>query len=276
METEFKFTGKFILSGEILCKTGLHIGGSTTGIEIGGVENPVIKNPATDMPYIPGSSLKGKLRSISEWKLGLVETQSKHNDKYFAYDCKVLEHEENFYTSPQEKKKWQNAKILGKLYGAATDDEKIKELVGPSRLTVRDAFPSEQTIIDWETWMGENVFTEIKTENTLDRVTSEANPRPLERVPAGSIFNFSMIIDIYSPSDKLIITELFSSMNLLENSSLGGSGSRGSGQIYFQKIFCSWRPVSYYLTGQGEKEIDLGGDTIQKIIPQLINFQLPQ
>ena len=271
---DYKFLGKFVFTGEIKCITGLHIGGTTTGIEIGGVENPVIKNPATDMPYIPGSSLKGKLRSISEWKLGLVESQAKHGDKFVAYDCRELQQPEPNDPSSPEFRRWQNAFILGKLFGPATDDEKIKLIVGPTRLTVRDSFPSETTIKGWEAWLGTNVFTEIKTENTLDRVTSEANPRPLERVPAGSAFILEMILDIYHEKDKQVINELLGAMHLLENSSLGGSGSRGSGQVEFQQIKCIWRPVEYYLFGEGQTEIPLGGSTISEIFQGIKSLQI--
>src|SRR5512138_1439600 len=81
--------GKLALKAKLKCKTGLHIGGSTTGVEIGGMENPVIKDPLTDKPYIPGSSLKGKLRSLTEWSLGLIQEHSKHH-AYVAYECDEL------------------------------------------------------------------------------------------------------------------------------------------------------------------------------------------
>ena len=68
MDLEFK--GKYLIQGKLICETGLHIGGSTEGVEIGGVDNPVIKDPLTEQPYIPGSSLKGKLRHLLEWAQG--------------------------------------------------------------------------------------------------------------------------------------------------------------------------------------------------------------
>ena len=74
----YQLLGKYLFSGKIKCVTGLHIGGTSVGVEIGGLDNPVIKNPLTDMPYIPGSALKGKLRSMSEWSLGLIAPHSKH------------------------------------------------------------------------------------------------------------------------------------------------------------------------------------------------------
>jgi CRISPR-associated protein Csm3 len=128
----------------------------------------------------------------------------------------------------------------------------VRLKAGPSRLTVRDAFPTEATLEKWLTWLGEGIYTEIKTENTLDRVTAEANPRPMERVPAGSAFKFEMIFDVYQADDYKQLKELFSAMRLLEHSALGGSGSRGHGQIRFDKVSVAWRPLAFYTTVKAE------------------------
>ena len=93
--------------------------------------------------------------------------------------------------------RWRRSLLVGSLYGAASDDPIVRKRTGPSRLTVRDSFATEDTINDWKAWLGENIYTEVKTENTLDRLTAEANPRPIERVPAGSYFGFNMILDAY-------------------------------------------------------------------------------
>ena len=63
---ELRLQGKYIIQGKIKVLTGLHIGGPTTGLNIGGVDNIVIKD-AKGKPYIPGSSLKGKMRSLLEY-----------------------------------------------------------------------------------------------------------------------------------------------------------------------------------------------------------------
>ena len=250
---KYQLIGKIILSGKILCVTGLHIGGTTVGVEIGGVDNPVIKDPLTDRPFIPGSSLKGKLRSLSEWSLGLIAEHKKHKG-FMAYECPELK--DDCPTSDERAmQRWKNALVVGQLYGAASDDNKIRVRCGPSRLIVRDSFPSEQTLQDWKAWLGAGVFTEVKTENALDRVTSEANPRPLERVPAGSTFDFSMLIDIYDSQDFRLIQDLLAALRMLEHSTLGGSGSRGSGQVKFKDLEMKLRPLSYYKTGEGEQII---------------------
>lgn len=234
----FKFNGKYIIDGQINCLTGLHIGGSSGGIEIGGLDNPVIKDPLTEHPYIPGSSLKGKLRSLLEWKLGKIVYNDTHKG-CVAYDGS------------------EGVSEVCKLFGLNSNDEDLRQEAGPTRLTVRDAFPTDDTLEKWLTWLGEGIYTEIKTENTLDRVTAEANPRPIERVPRDSTFNFQMIMDVYRPDDNALLKSLLSAMQLLEHSALGGSGSRGHGQISFKAINIKWQPISFYTTGKK--------DTVEKI-----------
>ena len=262
MELEFK--GKYFLKGKIKCLTGLHIGGTTEGVEIGGLDNPVIKDPLTGEPYIPGSSLKGKLRSHLEWAFGLIEKQEKHRGAYLAHDCRELEksREEN-----TDKEKWDRAYILGRLFGPASDDTNVRERIGPTRLTVRDAFPTEETKKEWQRRLGEDVYTEIKVENAIDRVTSEANPRSMERVPRGSEFELTMILDVYKENEqKELLRSLLTAMHLLENSYLGGSGSRGYGQICFEDLKLEWRPLEYYRNGGAPKEVKLPGSNPKEIL----------
>jgi len=266
---DLKFQGKYILSGHIVCVTGLHIGGSTTGIEIGGIDNPVIKDPLTEYPYIPGSGLKGKLRSLMEWTNGLVDKHPDHKG-YPAYACQELE-------SPRPEgaaaKKWDAAYTLARLFGPATTSTDVRVQAGPTRLTVRDAFPTQAAIDDWRTWLGDGIYTEVKTENALDRVTAEANPRPMERVPAKSTFAFEMLLDVYRDDDKALFKDLFAAMRLLEHSALGGSGSRGHGQVRFGGLSLEWRPVSYYKTGAGKQSVGLPGQTVEEVVEAFDQIQ---
>ena len=131
------------------------------------------------------------------------------------------------------------------------------------------------SIEDLRIALGAGLFTEVKTENTLDRITSEANPRPIERVPAGSAFDFTMIIDIYEQSDLDLMHELFASMHLLEHSSLGGSGSRGHGQIKFEAVQLSWRSFKYYREGEQAFAVQLPGDKLEPIIKDFQSIQWP-
>lgn len=264
--SELEFRGKYIISGKIECITGLHVGGSTEGFEIGGVDNPVIRNPLDDRPYIPGSSLKGKMRSLLEWTDTKV-FQDK-NGKFPVHTCEnapvVRKLRDELDSLDRTEKEEKQREI----------DEKLAELIedcpiclifgksatvsggGPTRLTVRDAFATPCTVEKWTQWIGET-YTELKTENAIDRVTSEANPRTMERVPAGSQFKFEMIFDVYKDSDPQLLKHLFSAMLLLENSALGGSGTRGHGQVKFVKPQVVFHSVKFYQTGSDEPPVDL-------------------
>jgi CRISPR-associated protein Csm3 len=268
MSLDLNFQGKFLISGAIHCKTGLHIGGSDEGFEIGGNDNPVIRNPINGLPYIPGSSLKGKLRHLLEWSLGkndFTEKDYHFNDEPAAgkpsfrpCNCGQCKACVVFGVTPDHGvvEGSPGKGSLASLHGVKSKNkngeeaDKAYRITGPTRLTVRDAFPTKDTIKEWQNFLGPNTYTEIKTENALDRVTAEANPRSLERVTAGSKFEFQMIFDIYRNSDKDLLQALFSAMALLEDSTLGGSGSRGSGRIVFDELKVEYRPLSYYRDGQ--------------------------
>lgn len=271
MDLEFK--GKYIITGKIACKTGLHIGGTTEGFEIGGLDNPVIKDPLTDYPYIPGSSLKGKLRHLLEWSLGknIFDGEPFHFTK-----GKTSKGEPTF--GPCSCGHCQACVIFGVTPDTGVKKESLPEgsfaasydgfsIAGPTRISIRDAFPTEETISEWRKFLGENIFTEIKTENALDRITAVANPRTMERVPAGSKFCFEAIFDVYNGKDKELLKNFFTAMHLLEESALGGSGSRGSGRIKFDDLSIEFRPVTYYQTGNSQKSIDLkGSETLKDLL----------
>lgn len=218
------FLGNFIIRGKIECITGLHIGGSKDKLEIGGVDSPVIRNPQTRFPYIPGSSLKGKMRHLLEYGLGKVSP-----------DGDVSREEE-----------------IVRLFGIGADEDKGKNKggnektnpakFGPSRLVFRDCNPDEKTKTLWKNMDSELQYTEYKPENTIDRITSAANPRFIERVVAGSKFDFEIIYTAYDMQDgknasaqyEEDLKNLQLAMRLLEHNFLGKSGSRGYGRIRFQ------------------------------------------
>ncbi|MCS7250737.1 MAG: type III-A CRISPR-associated RAMP protein Csm3 [candidate division WOR-3 bacterium] len=263
---EYKFRGKCIIKFNLKTLTGLHIGGTAEGIEIGGLDNPVIKDPITNHPYIPGSSLKGKLRSLLEWGLDKVFKNKKNetpphtceNDpEIMELQKKIREIQEDKKEKLEEerkkklKEKIENCPIC-RIFGISAGAE-----VGePTRLTVRDSFPSQETIKKWENTLGKGIYTEMKVENTIDRITSIANPRTMERVPKDSIFEIEMIYDIYKDDDVDFLKYLFQAMNLLEDNFLGGSGSRGSGKIKFENPKISFRgKEKYYKTPNSEEKI---------------------
>jgi CRISPR-associated protein Csm3 len=287
MSFDLLFQGKYVISGIIKCTTGLHIGGSDEGFEIGGIDNPVIRDPISEWPYIPGSSLKGKLRHLLEWKLGKNEFNGKphhFNEGMMAgkptfkpCNCGQCAACVLFGITPEDDGK-EIKDAAQKENGFATyptieikaengENKQVTiRIAGPSRLTVRDSFPTEATVTQWNQFLGANTFTELKTENALDRVTAEANPRSMERVTAGSEFAFTMIFDVYRAKDKALLQELFAAMSLLEDSALGGSGTRGSGQIAFENLAIEFRPAEYYKTGENLKPIVLSESATVKTI----------
>lgn len=266
--------GKYILEGSIVCRTGLHIGGSTTGLEIGGLDNPVIKDPLTDQPLIPGSSLKGKLRSLTEWYFGLIEAHKKHGG-FQAYSCDDLKNDPPESETP-EHDRWQKALILARIYGPASDDSKVRSVAGPTRLTVRDSFLTKMSENKLQKILGQGSFTEVKTENALDRVTSEANPRPVERVPAGSEFALKLIMDRFDKDDDRLFQHLFTAMSLLEHSSLGGGGSRGSGQVAFRELKLTWRSAESYASGNAGVSVELPAQTVDEILKNFNKIDWPR
>lgn len=198
-----KLQKKIIYTGTIILKTGLHIGGTNAALNIGGPDKFVVRNPLNNIPYIPGSSLKGKLRSLIEIKHGSVSVNKK--GEHIASD------------DPNS--------ISGKLFGVSGDSDQSR----PSRLIVRDA---ELDITFGDFANTDLPYTESKTEVAIDRVTAKANPRTFERVPAGAKFKLNMVLNIFEGEDeKELRKTLAQAINLLHDDYLGGHGSRGYGQV---------------------------------------------
>lgn len=199
-----RLTKKIIYSGKIILKTGLHIGGTNTALNIGGPDKFVVRNPLTNIPYIPGSSLKGKMRALIELKYG---------------ECSANNMASN---NPHSR--------AGQLFGTAGKNDNEKR---PSRLIVRDA----ELDINAKDFSNTDLpYTESKTEVSIDRVTAKATPRTFERVPAGAEFLYSMVLNIFDTDNEQTLKDtLKEAMALLEDDYLGGNGSRGYGQIEFRE-----------------------------------------
>lgn len=202
------------ITGKIVVKTGLHIGGGSDKVEIGGMDNPVIRNPFTREPYIPGSSIKGKMRALLEWKEDKVKKSGGEPCKCGEHDCKIC-------------------RIFGS--GNSGDQEKAR-IRGPSRLLIRDAELTE----DFKNKFRDGKpILEDKIENGLNRITARANPRHIERVVPGVTFNFELVYRIIDIDDggkkdeELFKTVVLEGLKLLQNDYLGGGGSRGNGRIEF-------------------------------------------
>ncbi len=201
------------ISGEIELVSGLHIGGGDASMKIGGIDNEVIKHPLTGEPYIPGSSIKGKVRSLLEWKYGLVGINE-------GNPVNVTKH----YPTDKEK---ESALVIARLFGNGgdiKDDDTLSKKVGVTRVSFNDAN------------LKEPVKTEVKFENSINRITSKAdNPRQTERVPSGAIFDFEINVKIFE-GDEGLLDVLKEGLKLLEMDSLGGNGSRGYGKIKFVNL----------------------------------------
>ena len=239
MSEKLQLEKKVFIKGKIIIKTGIHIGGSSLGLQIGGADNVVIRNPITNLPYIPGSSLKGKMRSLLEKSLGLIHP--KQNSKG--------EWEGNLCTDPNED--------VVQLFGSPADaGGSATPTHAPTRLTVRDSdLLNEDKLAGAENT--DMYCTEIKTEVNIDRLTSAANPRNFERVPAGAVFRLDLVIDIYNVDTaddnkradefvKLIKQGLL----LIEDDYLGGHGTRGYGQVKFHIDSVTERTADYYRNGK--------------------------
>lgn len=242
-----KLHGKIIISGIIFAKTGLHIGGSDTGLEIGSTDNVVIRDPLTSQPYIPGSSLRGALRSVMEIGLGKpIEHEVVSGDKK-----KVRIHmcDGNGKTEEDAESEYNNCEVCT-IFGLPAEITYAE----PTRLYVRDAKLEETSAGRLEYEANTDMpFTEVKTEVVIDRITSQATPRQVERVPAGSEFEFEMVYNIFKQADIDKLKALFSGMKWLEDDYLGGGGSRGSGKIEFQEVDVEWKSGEYYTTGDATK-----------------------
>lgn len=213
-----KFTGTLELV------TGLHIGSGNNEMHIGGTDNPVIKHPLTLEPYIPGSSIKGKIRSLLEWELGVVGLT----------DGKPLgfRHIEKLRGDEQAQ-----AKNILRLFGGAPDpktEESLVKEIGPTRLAFWDCSLERA----WVKQMNDRnlLLTETKMENTIDRIRGVAeHPRNTERVPAGARFEFNLTIRQHDDDQDLLPT-VCRGLKLLELTGLGGSGSRGYGKVKFTAL----------------------------------------
>jgi CRISPR-associated protein Csm3 len=203
-----------VLKGEIELLSGLHIGAGNDEIRIGGIDSPVVRNPLTDEPYIPGSSIKGKIRTLLEWYEGKV-----------SKDGKV-------WSSKSAGEGADKDSIL-RLFGNGETDKNYKG--GPSRLSFSDCFLTEKSSIMLR---DKGCLTEEKAEVSIDRVKGTAGgagPRHMERVPAGARFNFSVSCKIFDEdSEQELVKLLKTGMKLLELDALGGSGSRGYGKLRFE------------------------------------------
>ncbi len=227
--------GRVFFTFHIEAVTGLHIGGTETGIEIGGVDKTVIRNRLDNRPYIPGSSLRGKMRSLLEKYRGLRQNQ--RIGQGFIHSC-------------DKNDAYLNCDVC-QVFGVPGE----RDFGTPTRLVVRDVMMTDESADRLNATQRTDLpYTEVKTEVSIDRVTSAANPRQMERVPAGTAFGpAEMVYSIYAGDDcdprrdVARLKTVVEGMQLLEDDYLGGLGSRGSGKVKLQEIAVSVRAQNGYL-----------------------------
>ena len=199
---------------------------------IGGPDKMVIRDPITNRPYIPGSTLKGKMRSLTELMYGYImgEVKDKGVGVTGSSDHNL---------------------ITAQLFGTARTDRHQR----PSRIICRDGF-----LLNPDDLKGTDLpFTEAKTEVVIDRITSAAMPRTFERVPAGARFGLNIVLNIFDEDrfkDELLKLT-YKALQLVQDDYIGGSGSRGSGQVKFKITNVVERPATFYHGTGSENPLDL-------------------
>lgn len=239
-----KLYGRVILTGDIKTLSGLHIGGSPGALAIGGLDLPVIRDVLTQAPYVPGSSLKGKMRSLWEKLNGVRQNFSIGRD----VNIHVCEKAAEYAVCP-----------VCRIYGVPGD----KESSAPTRLIVRDVPLNQESLAGARTDLP---FSEVKWEAAIDRVTSAATPRQIERVPAGAVFTpMELVFNVFETGDRRRFLDVVTAMQLVEDDYLGGQGSRGSGKVVFQNLRITCKSAADYNNPSAPKAFatlaDLVADT---------------
>lgn len=198
--------GKILIQAELTVETGLHIGGSNDYAPIGAVDSVFVRDPFTRQPIIPGSSVKGKMRTLlAKARNGARMVQSPAEDE----------------------------KVVRRLFGATGEKQVLLSRLQFSDLFINRKAERKFEKLDTDTYMGE-----VKFENTIERGTGTAMPRQIERVPRGTTFDFLLIYNIESEEELNEDMEVLAQgFRLLQLDYLGGHGSRGYGRVSFSDFF---------------------------------------
>lgn len=293
--------GKIFITSNLVVETGLHIGGGGENLDIGGLDKPVIRDPVTRHPYLPGSSIKGKLRSTLERLLG-KPVNRKGGSGTYRYESDDLE--DGYTEIERQVIKFMGAKTcpVSRIFGSTgvncwikTSTVKsqglepvnnpprtrnnlegseeytyVKGRNSPARLIVRDCHlipTSAEKLEKIDTGL---YMTEWKFENGLDRITAAANPRQLERVPKGAEFKFEMVYTVedaeQAPED---LRHLIIALAILQDDALGGHGSRGYGKVSFKQIKFLRRSIEqYYQPSEADNEPFLEVENLSELLKQ--------
>jgi len=298
--------GKLILSSKIRVVTGLHIGAGGENLDIGGLDKAVMRNPLDKHPYLPGSSIKGKMRSILERFLNKPANRPGGSGT-FRYESDDLESGYSIYKTERIKFDGASDCEVSRVFGSTgttcwlpeaivQDKDQGLERIGhdeeilkgvkhhkakgrnsPARLIVRDCHLRKESAellksIDTGLYM-----TEWKFENGIDRITAAANPRQLERVPAGAEFEFELVYTVENP-DQVVedLKNIVIALAILEDDALGGHGSRGYGKIAFENFKLYYHDLDYYRSigreGRKSSEPLLEADDTEKLLNTFNQF----
>ncbi|MBT9138182.1 MAG: CRISPR type III-associated RAMP protein Csm3 [Syntrophomonadaceae bacterium] len=238
--SDINLLGKIVITGTIEAETGLHIGGATTGLDIGGVDNSVIKD-SEGKPYIPGSTLKGKMRSLLERDEGLATAENRVWVKKNEVSIHMCNERDCVVCNIFGRNNGKQTKVTGGEIDITSTT--------PTRLIVRDGSLVEASIPEDVRKNLDLEWTEVKWENVIDRITSAANPRQTERVPAGAKFEFGLIYNVFNDDDKENLKYVFKAIGILEDDYLGGQGTRGYGRVKFENIKVYWNSKADYESG---------------------------
>ncbi|MGQ4646591.1 type III-A CRISPR-associated RAMP protein Csm3 [Lyngbya aestuarii] len=279
--------GKFRLNSTLVVETGLHIGGGGENLDIGGLDKPVIRDPLTQQPYLPGSSIKGKLRSTLERLLRKPLNRGGGSGTY-RYESDDIE--DGYTEIERQLIPYEGAKHcqISRLFGSTgtncwikssvateqglsgngnrtiNDEEytKIKGRNAPARLIVRDCHLLNDSAQQLKTIDTGLYMTEWKFENGIDRVTAAANPRQLERVPAGSRFKFEIVYTVENAEQAVEdLQNLAIALAILEDDALGGHGSRGYGKVKFENFEFSYHDFDAY-----RRQLEEGNTDFESLI----------
>lgn len=205
---QYALKGKLQIKGTLRLLTGMHIGASSDFAPIGAVDSPFIRDTLTKQPIIPGSSLKGKLRTL---------LARSHAESYVLQDIK------------------DDPEIIKRLFGSSGNNT-----AQPARLQFFDLTMNPDSVKEFSYLSTDTYIGEIKWENAINRLTASANPRQIERVPAGAVFDFQLVYNIEDPDDVETDMELLADgFKLLQMDYLGGHGSRGYGRIHLSNFVVS-------------------------------------
>ncbi len=257
--------GKLFLTAELKVLTGLRIGAAASSFTIGGIDSFVLRDPVTNRPYVPGSSLKGKFRSLLTRQHALPFP---HRPIIRQQDQEIWIH---WCEAPEEYQDCPVCPLLGEF--PSGPEGKRYSFVRPARLLCRDAalqpkveLTDDQGKPERAPWNDSRIrtdlpYAEVKTEVVLDIITAAATPRTIERVPPGALFDCEFVLNVYEPQDLQRLAHALAAMRLLEDDALGASGSRGYGKVQFQDLSLRWKSRDHYRDPQRHPVVPPGADS---------------